>query len=58
MRLAIMSAAYEQLIDHMQQAIVALREIRTNKEKVDLEELCNLEYTLSDLITDFLDEDD
>ena len=53
-----MSTAYESLIEHMRKAIVALREVRANKTKVDLEELCNLEYTLSDLITDFLDEDD
>ena len=53
-----MSTAYEQVIQHMRAAIRALREIVANDEKVDVEELCNMEYTLSDLITTLVDKDD
>ena len=50
-----MSTSYELAIEFLENSIRALREVLVNEEKVDLDAICNLELTLTDLINDLVD---
>ena len=50
-----MSTAYENLKKHLQLAIRQLKEIKQEKKKFDVEELCYLEAQVTDHITELID---